>query len=256
VKETPAKGPDEALAARAALLAAALAASATPADHARVAALLDGFERRFPDARNLHPRALELRLGARVATGDLAGAGADVDAVLALPADDEIRKRILPRLGRDLNVRAGRGGADAAPAVALARKVYGALAADGDPAAQIALAGLTLRAGDAAEARRLYEAALAGDPSSSEALRGAARAAGEAGDRPGALAHWRQILEGSPPGGTAWYEARIAQVELLASDGRKDQACEIIRQSRGRATTAGADQLEARLRGLEPTVCR
>jgi tetratricopeptide (TPR) repeat protein len=256
VAQTPAKGPDEALAARGALLAAALAASATPPDQARVATLLDGFERRFPEARTLHPRALELRVAARVATGDLGGADVDVDAVLALPADDEVRKRVLPRLARDLNVRAERGGADAAPALALARKVFGALAATGDPGAQIALAGLTLRAGDAAEARRLYEAALVGDPTSSEALRGAARAAASAGDRPAALARWRQILDASPPGGTAWYEARIAQVELLASDGRRDQACEILRQSRGRATTAGADQLEARLRSLEPTVCQ
>jgi tetratricopeptide (TPR) repeat protein len=255
VQET-AKGPDQALAARAALLAAALAANATPPDQARVAALLDGFERRFPDAKTLHARAAELRLSARIATGDLAAAGADVDTVLALPADDEIRKRLLPRLGRELTIRAERGGADAGPALELARKVYAPLAAGGDPAMQVALAGLSLRAGDAAEARRLYEAALVADPSSSEALRGAARAAESAGDRPAALARWRQILEASPPGGTAWYEARIAQVELLASDGHQAQACELIRQSRGRATTAGADQLGARLRGLEPSVCR
>jgi hypothetical protein len=43
---------------------------------------------------------------------------------------------------------------------------------------------------------------------------------------------------------------------LLAEDGRRAQACEILRASRGRATSAGGDTLEAQLRELEPTVCR
>src|SRR5207244_730915 len=90
--------------------------------------------------------------------------------------------------------------------------------------------------------RRLYEEALKGDPTSAEALRGAARAAAGAGDRDAALGYWRRALEASPPGGTAWYEARLAEVALLAQDGRKTQACDLIRTSRGRATwraTAG-----------------
>src|SRR5690348_533342 len=76
-----------ALAARATLLAAVVAATATPPDHATVVQLLDGFEKRWPDAKELRARALELRLGARVGTGDLDGAGHDLDAFLTEPGD-------------------------------------------------------------------------------------------------------------------------------------------------------------------------
>jgi tetratricopeptide (TPR) repeat protein len=118
------------------------------------------------------------------------------------------------------------------------------------------LADLELRAGDAAAAKRLYEEALARDAGSAEALRGAARASAALGDREHALAYWRTVLDASPPGGTAWYEARLAQVTLLAEDGRRAQACELLHAARGRATSAGGDQMEARLRQMEPEVCR
>jgi len=118
------------------------------------------------------------------------------------------------------------------------------------------LADLELRAGDAAAARRLYEEVLAKDAGSAEALRGAARAAAALGDRDHALAYWRAVLDSSTAGGTAWYEARLAQVTLLAEDGRRGQACELLRAARGRATSAGGDQLETRLRAMEPDVCR
>jgi len=102
----------------------------------------------------------------------------------------------------------------------------------------------------------LYEEVLKTDGASAEALGGAARAAAAQGDRAHALAYWRSVLDASPPGGTAWYEARVAQVTLLAEDGQKAQACELLRAARGRATSAGGDQLEARLRAMEPRVCR
>ncbi len=249
-RDTPARGEDEARVARATLLAALLAAGATPPDHATVVTLLDGFETRYPGAKTLHPRTVELRLSARIGSGDLAAGARDLDAYLAQPPDGD-RRRTLARLGRELVTTADRANDDRRPAaLALARKVYAALAD------RLTLADLDLRAGDAAAARRGYEAALATDPSSAEALRGAARAAAAGGDRAASLGYWRRVLDGSPPGGTAWYEARLAQVQLLAEDGKRGDACQLLRTSHGRATTAGADQLEARLRALEPEVCR
>jgi tetratricopeptide (TPR) repeat protein len=87
-------------------------------------------------------------------------------------------------------------------------------------------------------------------------MRGAARAAAALGDRDRALGYWRTILDSSQPGGTAWYEARLAQVTLLAEAGRRPQACELLRAARGRATSVGGDQLEAQLRAMEPQVCQ
>src|SRR5205823_5415679 len=71
---------DKGLGARAALLGAAVAAGATPPEQGAVVELLDGFEQRYPDAKDLHPRALELRLAARVATGRLEETSRDLDA--------------------------------------------------------------------------------------------------------------------------------------------------------------------------------
>src|SRR5204863_181276 len=158
--------------------------------------------------------------------------------------------RVLP-LGQ------GSAGRTQAPALALARRVYAVLVREnGDAGNRIILADLDLRAGDAAGARALYEEVLKADAGSAEALRGAARAAAAQGDREHALAYWRSVLDASPPGGTAWYEARVAQVTLLAEDGQKAEACELLRAARGRATSAGGDQLEARLREMEPRVCQ
>ena len=249
---------DKGLGARAALLGAAVAAGATPPDQGAVVELLDGFEQRYPDAKDLHPRALELRLAARVATGRLEEASRDLDAFLALRAGATERRGTLARVGRELATRAERAAPEEqAPALALARKVYTVLAREsGDAGSRIVLADLDLRAGDAAAARALYEEVLKTDGASAEALRGAARAAAAQGDRAHALAYWRSVLDASPPGGTAWYEARVAQVTLLAEDGQKAQACALLRAARGRATSAGGDQLEARLKNMEPEVCR
>jgi len=248
---------DKGAAARAALLAALVAAGETPPDNAAIIDLTNGFEKRYPDAKEMHLRALELRLTARVGAGQLDEAGRDLDAYLAATPDDPERRKTLARLGRDLATRAERAGpTDGAPALALARRVYAAVVKEGGESRdRMMLADLDLRAGDAPAARRLYEEILAGDGDSVEAKRGAARAAAALGDRARALGYWRSILDASPPGGTAWYEARVAQVRLLADDGRDAEACELVRASRGRATSTGGDQLEAQLRALEPHVC-
>ena len=257
VRETAPRGGDQALVARAALLGAAVAAGATPPDHAAVVELLEGFETRYPEAKELHPRALELRLVARIVRGELDRAGSDLDAFMGRGGDGE-RRRTLTRLGRELATQAEAGPTERrGPALGLARRVYTALADEtGDQSDRLMLADLDLRAGDAGAARRRYEEVLARDGGSAEALRGAARAAAAAGDRAGALAYWRKVLEASTEGGTAWYEARLAQVKLLRDDGRRGEACQLLHGSRGRATSTGADQLNSRLSGMESEVCR
>ena len=87
-------------------------------------------------------------------------------------------------------------------------------------------------------------------------MRGAARAAAVLGDHGGAFARWKQIVETSPTGGTAWYEARIEQVKLLLADGDAKQACEVARLSAGKSTTTGGDQLDKQLRQLAAGSCR
>ncbi|MGH7893917.1 MAG: tetratricopeptide repeat protein, partial [Candidatus Binatia bacterium] len=257
VREVPAKGADEQAVARAALMGGLLAADARPPDSAVVVEFLDKYESRFPGAKEWHTTAVQRRLAARVALGEFADAERDLDAYLATSPDAD-RRRVLGDLGRALQKQQGQG-ADAKrkAALGLARKVYGALVASGaDTADRIALADLELRAGNADEARRRYDEALAKDPTSSEAMRGAARAAATLGDRPGAIARWKQVVETSPMGGTGWYEARIAEVKLLLEAGQKAEACEIARLSVGKSTTTGGDQLDKQLRQIGTESCR
>lgn len=257
VRDTPTKGADADLVAQAALLGAAVAAGSTPPDHTTALALLEGFEARYPGANEYHARALELRLRARVGAGALDGVAPDLDVYLARATDTEA-KRLLRTIGRELATLAGRlGGEGGAAARELALRIYEKLVATGgDNADRLMLAELQLRAGQPRAARTQYEAVLAADPQSTEALRGAAQAAAASKDHDAALAYWKQIVDSSTPGGTGWYEARLAQVTVLAESGRAAQACALIRSSRGRATSSGADVLDGRLRALEPQMCR
>src|SRR5439155_179770 len=97
-----ARAADPALVARAALLGAAVAAGGMPPDDATALALLDGFETRYPEARDLHFRALELRLGARVGARRLDGVEGDLARYLAEAPAGPDRRRTLAHLGREL----------------------------------------------------------------------------------------------------------------------------------------------------------
>jgi tetratricopeptide (TPR) repeat protein len=256
VHDTPAKGDAEQPVARAALMGGLVASDARPPDTAAVIEFLGGYEQRFPDEKPWHALAIARRLVARAGRGELDDAARDLDAYLV--ADDPDRRRTLSDVGRALQHGLDVGDEpQRAKTLAFARKAYGALVqAGGDQADRVALADLDLRAGDAGEARRLYDDVLAKDPSSAEALRGAARAAAAAGDRAAALGRWKQVVETSPTGGTAWYEARIAEVRLLLDAGDAGEACEVIRLSRGRATTTGGSELDKQLAALGAGSCR
>src|SRR5206468_3746451 len=154
---------------------------------------------------------------------------------LALHTDAAERRGTLARLGRALATRAERAApAEQAPALALARRVYAVLVREsGDASNRIVLADLDLRAGDAPAARALYEEVLKADAGSAEALRGAARAAAAQGDREHALAYWRSVLDASPPGRPARYEARGPRGAAGSARGR------LPRPGRARARARG-----------------
>jgi tetratricopeptide (TPR) repeat protein len=257
VRDVPAKGADEQAVARAALMGGLVAADAKPPESATVIAFLDGYETRYPNAKEWHATVADRRLAARVALGDLAAAERDLDAFVASVPPDE-QGKTLADMGRALQ-RQLDGGDDArrATALALARKVHARLlAAGGGSIDRVALADLELRAGNVAEARKLYEDVLAKDPTSAEATRGAARSAEALGDHGTALGHWKRIVDASTTGGTAWYEGRIAQVKILLAAGEKAEACEVVRLSAGKSTTTGGDQLDRQLRQIGAESCR
>ena len=249
----PPKGADERTRAKATLLAALLAARAKPPDDAAIVALLAGYERRFPEEKEWHQSALRARLEARVRAGETGDAEADLQALLADAKDDPEARSLAAQLGRDLMERAG----SEPGAAALARQIWEALAADGTNVQdRVTLGELELESGDAAAARATFEAVLVGHPDSAQARRGLARAAAAVGDRDASMAAWREVVEHSKPGGTAWYEARLAQFELLAGGGDEAAACDLARRAAGQAKTTGGDVLARQLAERAGTLCR
>jgi tetratricopeptide (TPR) repeat protein len=256
--ETTSTNDAASLVARASLLAALVAASSKPADHEITVAMLQDYETRFPKQEEWHAMARQTRLEALLALGRLADAEHDALRVLDAPLSAETT-RLLTRLGNDLVARADRapaGDPDGELAATLARSIFAKLAEkSGSVSDRLVLADLELRAGKPGEARALYEAILAEQPTSAQARRGAARAAEALGDHAGALGHWRAVIESSTPGGTAWYEARLSQIDVMVADGQTDMACDLLRRSLGQATTTGGDALEAQLRARQPELC-
>src|SRR5262249_50229142 len=146
---------------------------------------------------------------------------------------------------------------DPTQSAALARKIWGALAADGsDPQDRATLAELELDAGNAAEARKLFEAVLAVRPDSAQAQHGAARAATAPGDRDAAVGYWRKVVDQSPPGGTSGYEARLADFDLLVQTGHVPEACDLARHAAGQSKTTGGDVLAKQLAERAQAACR
>jgi TolA-binding protein len=244
--------------ARASLLAALVAASSKPADYDATAAMLDDYEKRFPAQDEWHAMARQTRLEALLALGRLGDAEADALRVLEAPLTPE-STRLLTRLGNDLVAQADRtpaGDPGGERTATLARSIFAKLAEkSGSVTDRLVLADLELRTGEAAEALRVYEQILAEEPGSAQARRGAARAAETLGNHAAALGHWRAVIESSTPGGTAWYEARLNQIDVMVADGQTDMACDLLRRSLGQATTTGGDALEAQLRARQPELC-
>lgn len=251
------KDTDQRTLAKAHLLAALLAARAKPPNDASIIALLDRYEERYPKETEWHATARRVRLEARLRAGQFAEADADVDAMLAASGDAATR-RFVARIGRDL-MRGGTRPDDetSRQRAALARKIWRTLAADGtDPQDRATLGELELAAGNPAEARASFEAVLASQPDSAQARRGAARAAAALGDRDAAMGYWRAVVEGSTPGGTSWYEARLAQFDLLVASDHTAEACDLARRAAGQSKTTGGDVLAKQLAERAAAACR
>ena len=211
-------------------------------------------------AQDLFPRVVELGSTARVALGAARRRASATSTPTSPRRPTGSREDAREPRPRDSPIARAQGDPerDRAQAVALAQKVYAVLVARGRRRPRPHPARRP-RAGRGRR-RRAPQAVRRGAGKDTTLRRGAARrrAGRRRRGRHGTArsATGGSVVESSAPGGTAWYEARIEQVTLLAGDGRRDDACNLLRSSRGRSTTAGGDALAARLRAMEPEVCR
>jgi tetratricopeptide (TPR) repeat protein len=125
----------EPLEAKSTVMAAAIVAKAGVGTMADRLARLEGFESRFPDERALLPEVYSLRIVAYRSSGDLDGAGRELDRLLALEDAAAYRGGALKKLGvvflKEASRREEQGDADgAARSRAVALRVYERLLAD------------------------------------------------------------------------------------------------------------------------------
>lgn len=270
-------------AAEAALHAAELRAGAAAGDAAAVLNELEGFEARTSDAA-LRARAAVVRIGALRRAGRLNEATAALDALCVTTPPAQVRPLLesLTRAASEEAQRlADRGELDAArslakSAIPLAERLLretdggapGPAAIHGAAriAAQLSLARLLALDERYADALRALEGSLAAAPRDGELLRFRAvlssaqvRVAAEA-ERPalravareawGALLADEGLRDRLPE---RFWEARLAVLELLLDDGRRDDVRRAIQQERvwdaelgGAATRARLEELERR----------
>ncbi len=225
------------LGARASIVAALLAATASPPRSTDVVTLLGNFETRFPTAGALVGDAVALRAVARARLGDVTGARSDIATLAASP--DGIPADRLRQVGRELVRDAERPDARNREALLeLARSVYTALGReqasddgpgrgqDGIRAADLATLGeIGLALGTPAQAADAYARLRVLDPESLEGIRGGARAAVAAGREAEALALWSDLAARSEPGATLWYEGMLEAARMEERLGRRTDAC-------------------------------
>ncbi|MEQ8847108.1 hypothetical protein [Botrimarina sp.] len=179
-----------------------------------------------PDAE-WRRRAAAVRVVAALASDDRQGASAAIaDAGLrGTPAVAELLQATSARLAE------ARSPAAAAQAARRLADSLGALAGDkrAPAASQIAAAGREAEA--LAVAKTLAEENPADRAAQAAYARLLAESA-DAGKKEKALERWRQIEARDPRGTQAWYEARLARIDLLEELGRQDDAQKLVALTR------------------------
>ncbi|MBI5506446.1 MAG: tetratricopeptide repeat protein [Deltaproteobacteria bacterium] len=212
----------------------AVGPGAQPAD---ALATLEGFERRFPDARELHVPAAALRLAAAAGLERYDDAERGVAALASLSFKDPISLDILERLARVLlRVSAWAGDTDPGAGrrwAALAGTALDRLKKEGRPIPQDArlnLAQIWVEQGRFDEAAALYAELVAASPGSRTVLRAAAMLADQRSDAAASAEYWSRLATMQEVASPAWYEARLAAANAMFASGHADQACSAVKE--------------------------
>jgi len=231
------------------------------ADPRAVIALLDGFEKRFPDQPDLYPQAARLRLAADQPLGRFTEAEADARSygqalvgVYGAAAVEDLAVAFV-REGARRNASDPLAN-ESAQRVALI--LYEQLPADGENATRSRLtrAKLYENIGDFPKAAALYKDALGQKGDSLPALRGLARTEEAQNRIPGALAYWQQITTGTRPGDAPWYEGQYQTARLNSVLGKTKEACSQLEKLKPSMPGLSDIELRSKLDVLYRQVCK
>ena len=197
-------------------------------DNAAIAAALDDFAARFPDAADLLPQAVRMRLTALQRAGDFAAAEAEVKKSRQVLLD-EAQGDALRALATAF-AKSGRVGdpAQAQAAARVALQLHELADASGQTPSQqqrISIAQLQEQAGALDAAAADYEKILAEKPNAIAALRGLAGIAEQRGDLAAAQRHWAMYTEKVRGGDVGWFRGQYEQARLAIANGDAAGAC-------------------------------
>jgi len=197
---------------------------------------LNGFEKKYPDQKDLLPQVARLRLTAYQRLGRFADAEAEVKAHgplllsnLGAPAIEDLAVGFV----RDGARRNGKGDAAANQAAQqVALRLYEQLLSDneGSGKAKLTLARLYENTGDLKKASALYSETLQANANSTAALRGLARIAEAEKRLPDAIGYWQQLGKAVRAGDAPWYESTYEVARLTQAMGKKHESCDQLEQ--------------------------
>lgn len=222
---------------------------------------LNGFEKKYPDQKDLLPQVARLRLSADQHLGRFADAEAEVKAhgplllaSLGAPAIEDLAVGFV----RDGARRNGKGDAAANQAAQqVALRLYETLVSDneGSSKAKVTLARLYENTGDLKKASALYTESLQANANSAAALRGLGRIAEAEKRLPEAIGFWQQLGKAVKAGDAPWYESNYEVARLTQAMGKKKESCDQLEQLKPAMPGLSDADLRKKLDDLYKQVC-
>jgi TolA-binding protein len=219
-------------------VARAIAAGSGPEPDAKQAlALLEDFEKRFPDVKDLALATTALRLASATSLDLVDKAEPQATALAAMPGLEANYFDLVEKLSRALLRRS----ADAAPTDPAASQKWAAMAtalldkmrAAGKPIpgeVRLNLAQSYVEQNRLNDAAQLYAQLLAATPESRSLLRASALVADRRGEAAEAAGFWSRLALLQEVATPAWYEARLAAAAALQAAGQNDKSCAGVKE--------------------------
>jgi hypothetical protein len=222
-------------------VARAIAAGSGPEPDAKLAlSLLDDFEKRFPEVKDLALPTTALRLASATSLGLADKAEPEARALAAMPGVEANYFDLVEKLSRALLRRS----ADVAPTDPAASQAWASMAtmlfdkmrAAGKPIpdeVRLNLAQSYVEQNRLNDAAALYGQLLAATPESRSLLRASALVADRRGEAAEAAGYWSRLAQLQEVATPAWYEARLAAASALSTSNQKDKACAGVKEVEG-----------------------
>jgi len=222
---------------------------------------LSTFEQRYPHAKELFLSVGIVRIEAYQKLGEFAGAEAEVRRVMQSADRHPQEKTVLTTLAERLVRNAETIEESAAKeSYKIAILIYEHLLPKSHQTAQeenlrYALASLHRRAGNAAQAKTMYQEIIKNDPHATAAFSGLAEICDEEKDYEQALEYWRLLEDQLTVGEPAWYEVKYKLAFTHDILGNAQRACTILTVTRKLHPDLGGEALKEKFLQLEKKVC-